>query len=1127
MTKFTLPKGLTEALKSGQLIPFVGAGVSMSVKKAGSQESLFPSWGALLERSAVTVRDNGDKPTADLIKAFLARNKDDAYLQAATYAQEALGNHEWNTFLKEQLSFTKDQCETSSLALAQSIWRLNCPLIITTNYDKVLDWACPMLADLNHWDIEAAHEQANSLSTKLTQHTVWHLHGRISNANNLILTPDGYTHLYSENKDQQKYAAALATLKTYFITNRFIFIGFSFDDVVFAGALQSVSKIFDKNTPKHFVLIKENQRERIEKLGLPLIPVNYENHEDLPALLNQLASHAERVNQNEQSEPVGTNTLPTTISPAPNTKPNFDINNPVFNLPFRSKGEGVVGREQVLQDLRTQLVSGQQTSIGHAASFNGMGGLGKTQLAVEYAYRYRDKYPTGVMWIAADQDISTQLVTMANNAKWFSPHLETADLLAKAREKLQNSSDCLIIFDNVESKEQIQDYLPNVNAAPHLLITSRMNTIGGFTVLPLTLLSDEESVELLLKEANREHLELSIEDKRVCQDIVETLGHLPLAIELAGAYLKRLPSVTFANYKTLLHSSLDKALTAKHHASFTNHQKGLFGTLTLTEREIEQSPLIEEVLRLLSWSATASMSTSLMASLLDVSEDDLIEPLALGVELKLLSTTDHTRYAIHRLLKEIQRELHPLDNMQAWGQTVCLLMIGWFETRKDEFSDLKDYQAEIDHLENWQALASKHQWPQAIALIWLQAYPLWHLGQYQQSETLLLTALDLFKQTHTTENKDNQLLKAHLLADLGAINDHLGKSNQALNYSKTALDIRLTYLDEKHPDVAKSYGNIGTTYGELGEHEKALENQKIALELLLELHSEKHRDVAATYNNIGGTYGELGLHEKALENKEKALHLLIELFDEKHPNVATAYDNIGLNYGKQGLYDQALERHEKALSLRLELFDENHPDVARSYHNIGGTYREMGLHDQALENEEKALRLWLELFDENHPDVADSYNNIGWTYGEMGLHDKALENEKKALELRLEILCEKHPDVANSYNNIGGAYRALRRYPEALTHSRKAFEIFLSLYTTNPTDLLNAMWGIVNTLLAQKQFGRALTELDALKPLASANKKIKIEILELQSHIKQTGAKSGYRFNNPTKKTNKRKPKRR
>lgn len=1126
MTKFTLPKGLTEALKNGQLIPFVGAGVSMSVKKAGSTDHLFPSWDALLERSAVKVKDNGDKPTADLIRAFLDRNKSSSYLEAAKYAQEALGNHEWNAFLKEQLSFTKDQCEASSLALAQSIWRLNCPLIITTNYDKVLDWACPMLADLNHWDIEAAHEQANSLSTKLTQSTVWHLHGRIGNANNLILTPDGYTHLYSENKDQQKYKTAQATLKNYLATRQLLFIGFSFSDKVFSKELQSISELFDGNTHDHFVLIKESQRTEIENLGLPLIPVTYEKHDDLPALLNELASHAERVNQNEPSEPVGANTLPTTISPAQNAKPDFDINNPVFNLPFRSKGEGVVGREQVLQELRTQLVSGQQTSIGHAASFNGMGGLGKTQLAVEYAYRYRNEYPNGVMWIAADQDISTQLVTMANNAKWFSPHLETADLLAKAREKLQNSSDCLIIFDNVESKEQIQDYLPNINAAPHLLITSRMNTIGGFTVLPLTLLSDEESVELLLKEANREHLDVSDEDKRICQDIVETLGHLPLAIELAGAYLKRLPSVTFANYKTLLHSSLDKALTAKHHASFTNHQKGLFGTLTLTEREITQSPLIEDVLRLLSWSATASMSTSLMATLLAVEETELIEPLALGVELRLLSSTENNRYAIHRLLKEIQRELHPLETMNEWGQEICQRMIGWFEERKNEFLELKDYQAEIDHLENWQDLANQQQWQQAIALLWLQAYPLWHLGQYQQSEALLLKALDLFEQIYKKENKNNQLLKAHLLADLGTIYSHLGKTNRALIHGRSALAIQLTYLDEKHRDVAISYNNIGIAYSNLSQYNEALQNSKKALALQLELFEEKHIDVARSYGNIGNILLALNLYNEALQNSKKALFIRLKLFGEKHPDVAISYNNIGSCYNELKQYNQALENKEKALRLQLEIFGEIHPDVATSYSNIGISYGTLGKHDKALRIIEKALSLQLSLFGEKHPEVATCYNNIGTTYSELGLHDKALENVKKALELRLEILGEKHPDVATSYHNIAVTYRELGLYPDALTHSRKVFEIRLSLYTTTPTDLLNAMKGVVKTLLAQKQFGRALAELDALKPLASTNKKVKIEMQKMQSHIKQTGAKSGFR-SSATKKTNKRKPKQR
>jgi tetratricopeptide (TPR) repeat protein len=903
------------------------------------------------------------------------------------------------------------------------------------------------------------------------------LHGRIGNANNLIITPDGYSHLYSEDGNKAKYQAAQATLKTYFATNRFLFIGFSFDDVVFSDALKSISDLFDGNTPKHFVLIKESQRDRIEKLELPLILITYKNHDDLPELLNELSNYA------ELSETIVANQSSITTSAIQNVKPDFDINNPVFNLPFRSKGEGVVGREHVLQELRNQLVSGQQTSIGHAASFNGMGGLGKTQLAVEYAYRYKEEYPNGVMWIAADQDISTQLVTMANNAKWFSPHLETTDVLAKAREKLQNSSDCLIIFDNVESKEQIHDYLPNINAAPHLLITSRMNTIGGFTVLPLTLLNDEESVELLLKEANREHLELSDEDKRICQVIVETLGHLPLAIELAGAYLKRLPSVTFAKYKTLLRSSLDKALTAKNHDSFTNHQKGLFGTLILTEREITQSPLIEDVLRLLSWSATASMSTSLMATLLAVEETELIEPLALGVELRLLSSTENNRYAIHRLLKEIQRELHPLETMNEWGQEICQCMIGWFEERKNEFLELKDYQAEIDHLENWQDLANQQQWQQAIALLWLQAYPLWHLGQYQQSEVLLLKALDLFEQIYKKENKDNQLLKAHLLADLGTIYSHLGKTNRALIHGRSALAIQLTYLDEKHRDVAISYNNIGIAYSNLSQYNEALQNSKKALALQLELFEEKHIDVARSYGNIG--------------------NILLAL----------------------NLYNEALQNSKKALFIRLKLFGEKHPDVAISYNNIGSCYNELKQYNQALENKEKALRLQLEIFGEIHPDVATSYSNIGISYGTLGKHDKALRIIEKALSLQLSLFGEKHPEVATNYHNIGHIYIKLKLYDEAFTSFKNSLSIRIGSFTTNPSDTINTLNGMTETLVLDKRYKTALNELDSLKTLAQTNKVLKHQLKSLDQYIRREAGKSGVRLN--TINSNKKKPKRR
>lgn len=95
--------------------------------------------------------------------------------------------------------------------------------------------------------------------------------------------------------------------------------------------------------------------------------------------------------------------IPTTPVQMPVTS--YDPRYPIFFVPFRAKGNQVVGRGAALEAVRNQLERGHRTAIGQTASFAGLGGLGKTQLAVEYAYSFRDQYPNGVIWISADQDI--------------------------------------------------------------------------------------------------------------------------------------------------------------------------------------------------------------------------------------------------------------------------------------------------------------------------------------------------------------------------------------------------------------------------------------------------------------------------------------------------------------------------------------------------------------------------------------------------------------------------------------------------------------------------------------------------------------------------------------------------
>src|SRR5207253_4675236 len=80
----------------------------------------------------------------------------------------------------------------------------------------------------------------------------------------------------------------------------------------------------------------------------------------------------------------------------------YNPRNHVFFVPYRQKGDQVIGREDALLAVHTQLTQGRRTAIGQTAAFRGLGGLGKTQLAVEYAYKFADEYPNGVIWLNAD-----------------------------------------------------------------------------------------------------------------------------------------------------------------------------------------------------------------------------------------------------------------------------------------------------------------------------------------------------------------------------------------------------------------------------------------------------------------------------------------------------------------------------------------------------------------------------------------------------------------------------------------------------------------------------------------------------------------------------------------------------
>src|SRR3954470_1144990 len=119
-----IPETLKKRLREGKVIPFVGAGVSMSVRERDGGGPLFPSWREMLEKAALRLEAEGNEGHAGLVRNFLNLKAPD-YLQAARYAREGMGEAVWLDFLKEQLDKPPESASPESLELARAVWNLS------------------------------------------------------------------------------------------------------------------------------------------------------------------------------------------------------------------------------------------------------------------------------------------------------------------------------------------------------------------------------------------------------------------------------------------------------------------------------------------------------------------------------------------------------------------------------------------------------------------------------------------------------------------------------------------------------------------------------------------------------------------------------------------------------------------------------------------------------------------------------------------------------------------------------------------------------------------------------------------------------------------------------------------
>jgi tetratricopeptide (TPR) repeat protein len=688
-----------------------------------------------------------------------------------------------------------------------------------------------------------------------------------------------------------------------------------------------------------------------------------------------------------------------------------------------------VGREKALGQLEQQLRQSERVVISAVA---GMGGIGKTKLAQQYAQQQysQQKYGGGVCWLqASTQDVGVQILQYAQ--VYLGLNLpDDLDLVERVQACWQRwqppTGEVLIVVDDVADYGQVQPYLPTDPRFKVLLTTRNQSLARNLSVLSLDLFSPAEALALLQALIGPERLGA---EPREAEALVEWLGYLPLAVELVGCYLAKRRDCSIATVQERLEAKrLEARALQKRDDGLTTQHESVAAAFELSWEQLEESA--QGLGCALSLFASAPVRWEWVESLLSDTDSENLEDWRDEqlVQLSLLEWVEWGIYRLHPLIREFFQSKQ--GEGEALKREFCRVMVGLAQEIPDTttLEIIRTVSWSVPHLE--MAGINFEDSFKDKDLHWLFT----GLGRFYQGQGLYGQAEPWYQRCLrvTTERLGQEHPSVTTsLNNLAGLYYYQGRYGEAKSLYLQALEQSKQLLGAEHPNVATSLNNLAELYRSQGHYWKAEPLYLQALELRKQLLGQEHSDVAQSLNNLAELYRSQGRYEKAEPLYLQALELWKQLLGAEHPNVATSLNNLAFLYYSQGRYGEAEILYLQALELKEQLLGAEHPSVANSLNNLALLYNSQGRYGEAEPLYLQALELRKQLLGAEHPDVANSLNNLAGLYYYQGRYGEAKSLYLQALELKEQLLGAEHPDVATSLNNLARLYYSQGRYGEA------------------------------------------------------------------------------------------------
>jgi len=722
-----------------------------------------------------------------------------------------------------------------------------------------------------------------------------------------------------------------------------------------------------------------------------------------------------------------------------------------LHLPFRPLGDLLKGREAELAILAKGLegpaTGTYATTQGRLEAIHGLGGVGKTALAVEHAWQCRERY-SGVFFVRAETpaELRAGLAELASEMG-LKAEDDEAVAMAAALGWLEGHTGWLLILDNVDDEEAaaaVNDLLPDLLSG-RVLITSRLrNWSGRVRRIPLAVLAPEQARAFLLERApQRVHMAGEGEETAA---LAEELGYLPLALEQAAAFVD-VHGQSFADYRKRLEDESEAVLTW-YDPDVMDYPRSLAATW---KRSFDRLGLsAQAMLHLVALLAPERIPRSLFEGekaervLRAVVEDfDLAEAKRELLSYSFLQATAEG-FGVHRMVQEVVRSRFDPTRRQEWAGRAVELLVAAYPGDPEDARNWAAWRLHRPHAERVirQALAEGVHHTKLSTLMNQAAVYLLQLALYSEAEPLYRHALAIDESSYGEQHPAVAIRLSNLATLLKATN----RLSEAEPLMRRALAIDESSYGEEHPTVAIRLNNLAQLLKATNRLSEAEPLMRRALAIDDSNYGEEHPTVARDLNNLAALLKATNRLSEAEPLMRRALAIDESSYDEEHPTVARDLSNLAQLLQATNRLSEAEPLMRRALAINESSYGGEHPTVARDLNSLAALFQVTDRLSEAEPLLQRALAIDESRYGEEHPTVALSLNNLAQLLKATDRLSEAEPLMRHALAIDESSYGEQHPTVARDLNNLAQLLKATDRLSEAEPLMRRALAIDESSY---------------------------------------------------------------------------------